>query len=593
MKSIRQRILLTFLIVGSVLVMLTGIYNITNLIRLNKTEAIAIEKILSDDYDNMIKNEVETTVNILNVYYSLYQEGTLSEEDAKETAKEVIKGLRYDTEGYFWIDDTDGILIAHPIQPEKEGTNRLDITDPNGVELIKEIIKVTTENGSGYTDFMWEKPQDADTGKLSPKRAYSQLFEPWKWIVSTGNYIDSIDTLVQEKKEVLNQNLRNNIIATIVFVSISLIVIGSVAVKLSNYISSPLIKLVKAFEKDENGLIQIQNVTITSKDEIGVLANTLNELSIQIKQFINGVISEAENVSSSSHQMDEDTSQLDNMIHTISDTAIEISAEVEETASSCEEMNASALEMVNSVDIIAVKAGDAVNLSRDISNRAGLLKSNFSTTVDKASIVLQNIQNSLSSAIEESKSVLQINVLAEDILKITQKTNLLAFNASIEAARAGEAGAGFAVVAEEIRNLANNSKNTTTKIQNIIEHVITSVDRLSEGSSTLLKFVLSEVKSDYDLMLKASDEYNNDARDIEALIVDFDTVAKELNSSMQNMTKAINEISVAADEEAQGTNNIVQSIMTVNENSERLLAQAEKVNSYSENLLKLVAKFKL
>ena len=155
MKKIRYKILLTFLITSSLFIILTGGYNIINLIQLDKSEILTLHTTLFDDYDKMIKNEVETATSVLNTYYGLYKEGKLSEKEAQEEAKTAIKDLRYNKDGYFWIDDTNGILVAHPMQPEQEGKNRINIKDPNGVELIKKIISAAKDNkNSGYTDFM-------------------------------------------------------------------------------------------------------------------------------------------------------------------------------------------------------------------------------------------------------------------------------------------------------------------------------------------------------------------------------------------------------------------------------------------------------
>lgn len=593
MKSIGRKILLWFLITGTLFVVLSGAYNIYNLIHLNKEETSEVKKILYDDYDKMIKNEVDTATFVVNTYYLSYKDGKMSEAAAKEAAKAAIKNLRYDKDGYFWIDDTNGILVAHPIQPEQEGTNRIGIKDPNGVYIIKNIIKMIENNGAGYTNFMWEKPVNAGTNKLSPKRAYSKIFKPWNWIVSTGNYVDNINAVVQEKQAKLNKNLFKSTVASGLFVLISFIVIIFVGLKLSKNISVPVIRLMKAFEKDENGQIQIQEIKNISKDEIGRLSHTLNELSEQIGSFVQGVITQAENVTDSSKQMDEATAFLDKMVKDISETTENLSSGMEETASACEEMNATAVEIVNSMESIAEKADKAVKSSREISERAGELKTNFNDTVENGNKKIGKIRENLNSALEQSKSVTQINELAVDILDITSQTNLLALNASIEASHAGEAGAGFAVVAKNIRDLAENSRDTAEKIQSIIKTVVDSVNNLSENSSELLKFINTDVHQDYSLMLKASDEYESNAKNIEMLITDFNTITQKLNVSMQDMMTTIDAITQSTTKGAEGTEKISLNTITVKDNTSRLLSQAETVKGYSDNLLKLVLKFKL
>lgn len=594
MRKIKYKVLLSFLITSSLFIILSGGYSIFSLVQLNKAETSAIQGLLSDDYDRMIRNEVETAVYVITTYYDSYKEGTLTEKEAQDAAKKAMKSLRYNTDGYFWIDNTNGMLIAHPIQPEQEGTNRTDLQDPNGVKLIQEVILAARDNkNAGYTNFMWEKPQDAGSGKLSPKRAYSKLFAPWNWVVSTGNYIDDINTIVEAKRGELNNNLYRNIIAMAAFMVASVIVLGVVGLILSKKISDPVIQLVKAFEKDENGQIHIQEIRWKSKDEIGLLANTLNEMSSQVKSFIHGVLEESNHVADSANTVGVHMSLLNEHIEEVSATTEEISAGMEETAASTEEMNAAAAEIVTAVEAIAIKAQDGTKSVREMSERASMLKSDLASTVQNGTNIINQAKEKMNHSLEESKSVAQIHALADAILQITSQTNMLALNAAIEAARAGEAGRGFTVVADEIRKLAEDSKNTAGKIQEITKTVIRSVDHLSSNAEQLLNFMTTNVKHDYEKMLKTSDEYNNDAKHLDTVVSDFSSTAEELQASIQNMMKAIDEITAATNEGAEGTANIAQRAMLVTEKSSELLLQADRSKTYSENLVQLVSKFRV
>lgn len=152
---------------------------------------------------------------------------------------------------------------------------------------------------------------------------------------------------------------------------------------------------------------------------------------------------------------------------------------------------------------------------------------------------------------------------------------------------------GFAVVADEIRLLAEDSKSTANKITGIIKQVTGSVDNLSTNSSELLDFIGTTVKGDYDMMLNASDEYERDSENLSLLVADFSRTSEELNISISNMIKAINEITSANSEEAEGTSSIAQRSVQVREKANELLIQANKSKKYSENLMNYVSKFKL
>lgn len=593
MKKIKNKILLTFLLTFSIFVIFTNGYNIFQLLQSNKVAITEVNKILYDDYDKMIKSEVETSTYLLTMYYDEYKAGKITENEAKLQAKVAIKKLRYNTDGYFWIDDLKGVLIAHPITPEKEGTNRINIKDPKGFFLIKGVIAAAKDNKNlGYTDFQWEKPKDVGTGKLSPKRAYSKLFVPWNWVVSTGNYVDTIDTLVTAKQVTLNNELKNNIITIGMFSIILLIAVCMLGLSLSKKISEPIVKIMKAFEKDEHGQISIQEITIKSNDEIGLLATTLNEMSSQVRNFIKGVVTESNNVSNSANMVEDDMSVLNKHIQEISEATEQISAGMQETAASTEEMNATATVIVASALTMASKSREASISVTEISKRASTLKSDFKLAVNDGNSILNDVKSKLDIAIEESKSVTQINELADAILQITSQTNLLALNASIEAARAGEAGKGFSVVANEIKTLAQDSSSNVTRIQSIIKIVTNSVSNLSSNSAKLLEFMSTNVKDNYNLMLDASDEYENDAKNLEELVSNFKVTSEELHESIQNIMKAIDEVTASANDGSEGASTISERLMLVTEKSKGLLAQANISNQYSENLINMVSKFK-
>ena len=145
----------------------------------------------------------------------------MTEQQAQQLGHTLIKQLRYGESGYFWIDRTDGVLMAHPEIPQNEGQNRIDIQDPEGTYLIKNIIEAATTNeNDGFTEYMWEKP---DVEGLVFKRVYSQLFEPWDYIVSTGNYIDDIQALVLAEKATHDKEITSHIVKEVTMLIVLLI----------------------------------------------------------------------------------------------------------------------------------------------------------------------------------------------------------------------------------------------------------------------------------------------------------------------------------------------------------------------------------
>jgi methyl-accepting chemotaxis protein len=284
---------------------------------------------------------------------------------------------------------------------------------------------------------------------------------------------------------------------------------------------------------------------------------------------------------------------LQELIEEVVGTTQELSAGMEQTAASTQEMNATSQDIENAISQITNKAQDGTFISNEIRVRAEKLKENFSITQKNAKEVIEKEKDMLKNAIDESNSVEKITVLSDAILEISAQTNLLALNAAIEAARAGETGKGFAVVAEEIRKLAEDSKNTVVEIQAMIDVVKKSVSNLSESSGRLLNFVSHSVKEDYDLMMEAAVQYNNDASNISDMILDFSATSQELLSSIHNMMKAIDEVTSATNQGAEGTTNIARNVGTVLMKSNAVADAAKGVKEGSEGLIEVITRFKI
>ena len=199
----------------------------------------------------------------------------------------------------------------------------------------------------------------------------------------------------------------------------------------------------------------------------------------------------------------------------------------------------------------------------------------------------------LQEAIEQSKTVEQINELADGILTITSQTNLLALNAAIEAARAGEAGKGFAVVADEIRNLAENSKDMVTRIQEVTNTILEAVNNLSYSSGQILEFIDQKVLSDYDTLVESSNKYSENSLKIDKMVTDFGSTSEELFASVQNMTKAIDEIASSTNEGAQGATDIAQDVEDIVNKSNEVINLSKSAEEKSNMLIKIISQFKI
>lgn len=343
----------------------------------------------------------------------------------------------------------------------------------------------------------------------------------------------------------------------------------------------------------ERGGDLTQDIKVNSKDEIGELGKSLNKFVHNIRDIIKGVNEATDGAVAINESINVKVVELTSKIEDISATTQQISAGMEETAASAEEMAAASQEIEKSVQSIAQKAEEGALSAEEISKRAIDMKENFSKAQKKGLDIFLSVKENLENAIEDSKVVEQINILSSSIMEITAQTNLLALNAAIEAARAGEAGRGFSVVAEEIRKLAEQSKNAVIEIQNITQKVNQSVDNLSSNSNELLNFMSTDVSKDYDTMLNIADKYSEDANFVDKLVTEFKDTSENLLLSVQDVIKTIEQVANASTEGAQGALVITEKVTDITEKSSEISKQSLESKEYADNLKNNVSRFKV
>lgn len=332
---------------------------------------------------------------------------------------------------------------------------------------------------------------------------------------------------------------------------------------------------------------------LAQRDEIGVLAHSLEKMQSAMRSMMKAVAEESSMVSEMLNGIATEMHSLNESIEEISSTTEELSAGTEETAASSEQMNATTLEMEKAIESMAAKAQDGASTVGRVSALSDEMKVQAISSKEEALELYSKTKANLQSAIEQSKAVEQINELSNAILDITNQTNLLALNAAIEAARAGESGRGFAVVADEIRKLAQDSKTSVSRIQQVTHQVYSVVSELSASSMEIMEFIDKKVLQDYEGQVQSSERYNEHSRVISDIVMDFSSTSEELLASMQNMVMAISQISTSANEEASGAANIAQKAEAIVRMSENVASLTSQSNKKSEALIKLVQQFKI
>ncbi|WP_166239716.1 methyl-accepting chemotaxis protein [Paenibacillus turpanensis] len=330
-----------------------------------------------------------------------------------------------------------------------------------------------------------------------------------------------------------------------------------------------------------------------SKDETGILIDSIHTMQQSIKEIVGTVVTESDKLEQSVAGASSHITDLNGEIGTVTTTTKDMSLAMDQTAAATKEINLSAQEFERAIESMAEHAQEGAEASGEISKRAQQLKESAVASQQAAHDIRERVDSGLRSAIEQSKSVEQIHSLTDSILQITAQTNLLALNASIEAARAGEAGKGFAVVAQEIRKLAESSKTAVEQIQGVTGNVVASVENLMMYSNQVLEFIDTTVIRDYGSMVETGEYYFKDAEYVERLVTEFSATTQQLSAAVQNLSKAISEISASNDESAQSTEHIAERAQAVLQKSSEVEKVAAETKESSTRLKDAVAKFKV
>lgn len=399
---------------------------------------------------------------------------------------------------------------------------------------------------------------------------------------------DNITTSINNVKKSVDSIKKSIIISLILLVILIILtsaIIAKIVVKPINIILSKL----KEIANNSGDLTQ--SINYSSNDEIGELASNFNLMQESFRSIMKTISEESKNVEKKVTTTNETIIELASLIQEINATTEELSSGMEETACSTEEMSAIASDIDNNIDNIASKALDGSNNSITIQTRADKLKNDAILSKEKAEKINKETQQKLLYAIEKSKEVQKINMLSQSILDITEQTNLLALNAAIESARAGEAGKGFSVVAEEIRHLAEDSKNTASEIKNINDIILEAVNNLSQTSTDIINFINKEVIKDYEMIVEVGELYSVDAHTVNSITSEFSETSNNLKISMDTVVSSVQQISISNNESANGISSISEKLNFISNEYDNIIKLVKEVNDSTNVLSDIVSNF--
>lgn len=592
MKNLKVKYKLLVLAVLMVSAMLCcAFFAVRGMSGIEEQAADTLTQELYGNYDEQIKMQVENAISMLEVYNSKYESGECTLEEAKQQAADMLRELRYGENGYFWADDTEGNCIVL-LGNETEGTNRINSQDANGTYYMKDIIANGQQPKGGYSDY--EFPKNGET-TASPKRGYSKYYEPFGWVVGTGNYTDEIADTLAAESEIIDGITKKWITYLVVCAVILLAALTALIIYIAENIIVPLKLTVDMAQKLEEGDLRVRagDKLLERKDEFGTLGEAMEVLAQTLDSVLGKVqgcgLSLAQDVSN----VMTDVQALNDELTDISATTQELSAAMQETSASSTQIGEMAKQIEDVSRSVAARSQEGALKVSDIHGRAEAAKGNTALSKQKASDIKRHISGELKQALEDAQVVDEIKTLANSIQSITSQTNLLALNASIESARAGESGRGFAVVAGEIQTLAEQTRVIVENIQKLTGDVTTAVNNLSGFAGQLLDFVAQDVSRDYGMFLKVADDYNGDAEYVNELVTDFSAVSQELLASVEAVASSIEDVGLATTESTTGVVTIATDSNDLSARSSDILENIQNVNEIAAALKEMVEHFQL
>lgn len=519
MKSVRMLLLCVNI---AIVVLVAGTIGLTARAEMKsqvQTSLKLYREALYGSYDDSVKYQIQNVIDLLQGIYDRQLAGELTEDEAKHEAVTYVKALRYgdDESGYFWIDDLDYVLVAHPILEEQEGTNRYGLEDPNGVKIIQTILSTVQQNeAGGFNEFYFTK---ADGVTVAPKRAYSKLFQPWGWAVSTGNYIDDMEAVYEKEKEEMNAKLTRQVQITNLCVAVMLVFAAVLSIIYAQFFTRPL-RRIRDFAERLSNCDFSKPLEDKSKNEFGQTAQTLDYAQEKLKSYIMDVSRQLGemsrgnfNVSSAVEyhgEFRQIQASMETIVSSMNQTLLEINRAAEQVSEGAGQVSEGTRFLASATVQQAGSMEEVSEHMNSISSQAQQNSANAQQAKDCAVQTKQHIETGMRKMAELSEAIRNILTASGSIEKINKtindiafQTNLLALNASVEAVHAGAAGKGFAVVADEVCSLAERSSEAAKVSQELIadcQQAVHSGKKVAEDMEAALAAIVEKNKETRELV---------------------------------------------------------------------------------------------
>ena len=515
------------------------------------TALIQLRSSMLDDRKEKIRNVVEIGLGVLKYYHQQAESGKMTQDEAKLAAKMALRVSRFGpAEDYLYIYLGSGINFMHPVRPDFEGKDKREMKDSRGKLLIQEILATAREPGGGFVEFWFPRPGQE---KEVPKLGYAQIFAPWDMVIGTGIYIDDIDRQFQQNATVLGAM---SLFLLVLFSLAGWQISRSILTQLGG---EPVIATALMLRVAQGDLAAAQ-----VNAPVGSLLHSLNEMVTSLRGLVGEIERGADDLVSNARAISMAFEEVDR-------AAVQQVDATSAMASAIEQLTVSSSHISDSARETARDSADAANLA-----------SLGATQVEQAALAIQKISGTVSDASSrilalESRAS-QISIIANVIKDIAGQTNLLALNAAIEAARAGEQGRGFAVVADEVRKLAERTSAATMEI----DQMIGGIQNETSGAVEAMSAALPEVKEGVGLAGEAS-----------ASLLSIEESARRTLTRIGDVANATREQSSTSTAIAQRVEQVASMVENTSLTIQQTMGTARQLESIADDLRRQIGRFSI
>jgi methyl-accepting chemotaxis protein len=482
---------------------------------------------------DQLKNVVDAAFGAIERQYKDMQEGKISEAEAQERAKAILRLIRYNKTDYMVVFDDKVMTLVNGSRKELEGGDSSKNVDSTGKHFSVEMVRLARDQDGAYVDYFFTKPGN-DIKLLFPKTSFSRRFAPWGWTVMTGVYMDDVAAQVRQ----------TTLIAAGIG-AVFLLITGGIASAVARGLTRRLGALSVAMTALSAGQTDTPLPQAKGNDQIDTMTNAVvvfrdnaierNRLAARSDDEQRARAARQEQIEALIRDFD---AKVKTMLGTVrgnlgdmtgaAGTLSDVAAAATDRAAAAESVSQSTSRNVQTV------ASAAEELSGSV-GEIGSLVGRATEVITKASALTHSTDTAIAGLAANAGKIGDVVNL---IQAIAEQTNLLALNATIEAARAGESGRGFAVVASEVKALASQTAKATDEIRAQISTMQESTKGAVDAIAAIVA-TMNEVQTFNNSIAAAVEQQNTATSEISRSIQETAQGADELTSEFAHVSQAI------------------------------------------------------